>query len=134
MQREVLIEAAQHPRQMLLLLPSFPVSMLKDPFSCAEQELPTALGAGDADQGKAPRSVHPADVFKAQKLERFRSSQSVSQPCDGCEAPEEHAPSFLLGQFQPEVSKAFSHLVLETISVISELEGHCEIISETHQA
>jgi hypothetical protein len=98
MQSEVLIEAAQHPRQMLLLLPSSPVSVLKDPLPCAYQELPTTLDAGDAKQGEAPRSIHPTNMFEAQKLESLRSSLSIALPCKGREAPKEYAPSLLLGQ------------------------------------
>jgi len=34
MQAEVLIETAQHLRQVLLLFPSSPVSVMKDPLPC----------------------------------------------------------------------------------------------------
>ena len=53
-QREVLIEPAQHLCQMLLLFPSSPVSVLKNPIFRVGQELSAALCAGHSDQCKAP--------------------------------------------------------------------------------
>ena len=50
MQPEVLIEAPQHRRQTCLLLPSSPVSVMKDPLPGPGQEFPTTFGAGDANQ------------------------------------------------------------------------------------
>ena len=55
MQAEVLIETAQHLRQVLLLFPSSPVSVMKDPLPCPSQKFPTTLDAGDANQSKSPR-------------------------------------------------------------------------------
>jgi hypothetical protein len=62
-QSKVLIEALQHSCEMLLLLPSSPVSVLKDPLPCAGQEFPTTLGAGDTNQSKSPFSVYPTDML-----------------------------------------------------------------------
>src|SRR5215467_10628704 len=112
MQAEVLIEAAQHLRQMFLLLPSSPVSVVKDPLPCPGQELPTTLNAGDTNQGKSPRSIHPTDMFEPQKLESPWSSKSMSQTCHGCESPKEYAPSLLLGQLQSELREPLPYLLL----------------------
>jgi len=65
MQTEALIEAPQHLRQMFLLLPSSPVSIVKDPFPCPGQELPTTLKARDTNQSKSPRSIYPTDMLEA---------------------------------------------------------------------
>src|SRR5262249_15539820 len=73
---------------MVLLLPSSPVSVIKDPLPCPGQELPTTLRARDTNQSKSPRSIDPTDVFETQKLEGFRPSQSVPQTCHGCEPPQ----------------------------------------------
>ena len=133
MQAEVLIEAAQHLRQMFLLLPSSPVSVMKDPLPCPGQELPTTLDAGDTNQSKSPRPIYPTDMFEAQKLEGFWSPQSVPQACHACESPKEYAPSFLLGQLQTEFREPLPHLLLEVVHILSELETHHEIISKTQQ-
>ena len=44
-QPEVLIEAPQHPCQMLLLLPPSPVAVVEKPFPRADQKLPATLDA-----------------------------------------------------------------------------------------
>ena len=77
MQPEVLIEAPQHLGQMLLLLPSSPVSVMKDPLPGPSQKITTTLSAGDSNQSKSPLPIHPTDMFEAQKFERLRPSQSV---------------------------------------------------------
>ena len=127
MQAEVLIEAAQHLRQMFLLLPSSPVSVMKDPLPCPGQELPTTLDAGDTNQSKSPRPIHPTDMFETQKLESFWPPQSVPQACHACESPKEYAPSFLLGQLQTEFREPLPHLLLEVVGILSELETHHEV-------
>jgi hypothetical protein len=132
-QPKVLIEAPQHPLQMFLLLPPSPVSVMKDPLPCAGQELPATLNARDTNQSKSPRSINPTDMLEAQKLEGLRPSQSVSQTSHTCESPKEYAPSFLLGQFQPEFREPFPHPLLELVRVLSELEAHHKVISKTHQ-
>ena len=115
MQREVLIEATQHLRQMQLLLPSSPMTVLHNPLVCASQELPTTLRAGSPDESETPRPIHPGNMFEAQKLESLRPSLSVSLSRDCREAPEEYAPSLLLGQLQPKGSEPLLHLRLESV-------------------
>src|SRR5579863_1870411 len=132
-QPEVLIEAPQHPLQVLLLLPSSPVSVMKDPLPCASQELPATLNAGDANQSKSPRSINPTDMLEAKKLEGLRPPQSVSQTSSVSESPKEYAPSLLLGQLQSEFREPFPHSLLEVIRVLPELKTHHEVISKTHQ-
>ena len=118
---------------MLLLLPSPPVSVLKNPFPCPSQELPTTLGAGYANQRESPFSVHPTDVFEAQKFESLRSSQSVSPTGYVGKSPKEYAPSLFLGQLQPEFREPLPHSLLELVHILPELKTHYKVISKTHQ-
>jgi hypothetical protein len=64
-QGEVLVEAAQHHREVLLLLASLPMSVSKQPLAGANEELSATLGAGDTDQGETPCSILPTDVLEA---------------------------------------------------------------------
>jgi hypothetical protein len=57
----------------------------------------------------------------------------VLVPFDGCKAPKEQQPSFLLGQFQIELRKTFPQLALEVLRVSQELEASHKVIRETHQ-
>ena len=95
-QGEVLVEAAQHHREVLLLLASRPMPVSKQPLAGASEELSATLGAGDPDQGETPCSILPTDVLEAQKLKRLWPL-SVFAPFDGCKTPKEQQPSFLLG-------------------------------------
>ena len=81
-QGEVLVEAAQHHREVSLLLASRPMPVSKQPLAGASEELSAALGAGDADQGETPCSIRPTDVPEAQKLKRLWPL-SVLAPFDG---------------------------------------------------
>src|SRR3984957_6686752 len=101
-QGEVLVEAAQHHREGLLLLASLPMS--KQPLAGASGDLSATLGAGDPDQGEPPCSILPTDVLEAQKLKRLWPL-SVFAPFDAAKRPKEQQPSFLLGQFQIELRK-----------------------------
>jgi hypothetical protein len=132
-QPEVLIEAPQHPCEMLLLLPSPPVSVVKDPFPRASQKLPATLDARYTNQSESPCSIDPADMFEAKKLESFWSPISVAQTRNACKAPKENASCFLLSQFQPEFREPLPHFRLELVRVFPELKTHHKIISETHQ-
>src|SRR6516164_9508323 len=118
---------------MFLLLPSSPVSVLQDPLPCPGQELPTTLDAGDANQSKSPCSIHPTDVFEAQKLEGLWPPLSMSQTCDGCESSKEYAPSLFLGQLQTEFREPLPHFLLEVVHVLSILETRHEIVSEAYE-
>ena len=128
-QCEVLVEAAQHHREVLLLLASCPMSASKQPLAGARS---AALGAGDADQGETPCSIRPTDVPEAQKLKRLWPL-SVLEPFDGRTTPKEQQPSFLLGQFAIELRKTFPQLAPEVLRVSPELEASRKIIRETHQ-
>ena len=70
-QGEVLVETAQHHREVLLLLASLPMSVSKQPRAGASEELSATLGAGDPDQSETPCSILPTDVLEAQKLKRL---------------------------------------------------------------
>src|SRR5262245_6732835 len=72
-------------------------------------------------------------MFEAQKLERLRPSQSMSQTCYGCESPKEYAPSLLLGQLQTVFREPLPHFLLEMVHFLSILETHHEIIRESHE-
>ena len=104
-QREILVEAAQHRRKVLLLFASFPMPMLKQPLTCARKKLLATLDAGNADQGKAPAPVYPTDMLEAKELERLRPL-SVLAPRGGGKAPKEQHPGFLPGHLQIELRKA----------------------------
>jgi hypothetical protein len=54
----------------------------------------------------------------------------VPQAGHACESPKEYAPSFLLGQLQPEFREPLPHVLLEVVRILSELETHYEVISE----
>src|SRR6516164_10010566 len=118
---------------MFLLLPFSPGSVLKDPLPCSRQELPTTLGAGDANQSKSSVSIHPTDMFEAQKFEGLRSPQSMPLTREVCESPKEYAPRLFLGQLQSEFREPLPHLRLEMVHVLSVLETHHEIVSETDE-
>jgi len=108
-QGEVLVEAAQHHREVLLLLASLPMSVSKQPLAGASEELSATLGARNTDQGETPCSILPTDVLEAQKLKRL-GPMSVLAPFDGRKTPKEQQPSFLLGQLQIELRKTFPQL------------------------
>jgi hypothetical protein len=81
-QSEVLVEAAQHHRQVLLLFASLPMPMLEQPLAGASEKLSAALGAGDTDQGEPPSPIHPTDMLEAEELKRLRPL-SMLAPHDG---------------------------------------------------
>src|ERR1700729_2310638 len=85
-QGEVLVEAAQHHREVLLLLASLPMSVSKQPLAGAREELSATLGIGDPDQGEPPCSILPTDVLEAQKLKRLWPL-SVLAPLAACKRP-----------------------------------------------
>src|SRR5215472_9730437 len=72
-------------------------------------------------------------MFEAQKLKGLRPPQSVPQTCYSCESPKEYAPSLFLGQLQTEFGEPLPHLLLEMVHILSELEAHHKVISETQQ-
>ncbi len=71
-------------------------------------------------------------MFEAQKFKGLWSPQSVPQTCHACKSSKEYAPSFLLGQLQTEFREPLPHSLLEMVRILSELEAHHEVISETH--
>jgi hypothetical protein len=80
-QGEVLVEAAQHHREVLLLLASLPMSVSKQPLAGASEELSAALGAGDPDQGETPCSIRPTDVLEpSSPLRRISGPIDFRQP------------------------------------------------------
>jgi hypothetical protein len=115
-QGEVLVEAAQHHREVLLLLASLPMPVPQQPLAGASEELTATLGAGNADQGKAPCPIHPTGVFEAKKLERLRPL-SVLAPRGGGKTPKEQQPSLVLGQLQIEARKTLPQMVLEVLRI-----------------
>jgi len=126
---EVLIEAAQHHRQMTLLLTAFPVHVPLEPVVGASQKFPAALHARDSDHCELAAPIHPANVFEAKKLERLRLLTELRAPIGG-ETAKEHEPSLLLGHFQVELRKARLQLSLEALCVSLVLEAHHKIVSE----
>src|SRR5207244_5553140 len=77
MQPEVLIEPAEHDLQMTLLVAPSPVHVLNQPLVGAGEELPTALHAGESNQGKPSAAISSTNMFKAQKLEGLQTPTVV---------------------------------------------------------
>jgi len=78
---EVLGEAAQHHRQVLLLFASLPMPMLDQPLAGASENLSAALGAGDADQGETPAPIPLlARSFEQRPRLRKNATFMVGQP------------------------------------------------------
>jgi hypothetical protein len=48
-QGKVLVEAAQHHHEVMLLFAPLPVPVRKQPLAGASEKLPAAFGAGDAN-------------------------------------------------------------------------------------
>ena len=131
-QGEVLVEAAQHHREVLLLLASLPMPVPQQPLAGASEELTATLGAGNADQGKAPCPIHPTGVFEAKKLKRLWPL-SVLAPRGGGKTPKEQQPSLVLGQLQIEPRKTLPQMVLEVLCISPKLEASHKIIGKTHE-
>jgi hypothetical protein len=131
-QGKVLVEAAQHHRQVLLLFASLPMPMFEQPLAGASEKLSAALDAWDADQGEPPVPIHTTDMLEAKELKRFRPLSMLAAH-DGGKSSEEQHPSLVLGQFQIEPCESFPQLALEVLRVVLELEASHKIISKTHQ-
>jgi hypothetical protein len=69
-QGEVLVEAAQHHREVLLLLASPPMPVSKQPLAGTSEELSATLGAGDPDQGEPPDRSSPQTCLKPRNSNR----------------------------------------------------------------
>jgi hypothetical protein len=68
-QRKVLVEAAQHHREVLLLFASQPMPMRNQPLAGASEKLPATLGAGDVDECETPAPIRPTDMLKTEELD-----------------------------------------------------------------
>jgi hypothetical protein len=62
MQSEILVEAAQHQHELLLLIPPLPMPTLAEPFLGLGQELSAAFVAWDPHQGKLAASIGAAEM------------------------------------------------------------------------
>src|ERR1035441_4691880 len=71
-QTEILVEAAQHPRQLLLLILPLPMPMLPEPLLGFSQELSAAFIARHPYQGKLAASIRAAHMRKTQEVETLR--------------------------------------------------------------
>jgi len=76
-QPEILVETAQHHRQLPLLILPFPMHMLLEPFLSLGQELSPALFAWDPYQGKLAVSIRAAYVLETQEVKRIRLSAGL---------------------------------------------------------
>src|SRR6185436_8382660 len=132
MQGEVLVESAQHHREVMLLFAFRPMPVPLQPLAGASEKLTATLGAGDADQGEAPCPIHPTGVLEAEKLKRL-GPLSAFAPRGGGKTSEEQQPSFVLGQLQIESRKTLPQLTLELLRISPKLEAPYEIIGKTHE-
>jgi hypothetical protein len=64
-QSKILVEAAQHQRKLLLLIPPLPMPMLAEPFLGLGQELSAAFVAWDPHQGELAASIGATDMLEA---------------------------------------------------------------------
>ena len=115
-QREVLVEAAQHRRKMLLLFASFPMPVLRAATHVCAQKILATLDAGNADQGKAPAPVYPTDMLEAKELKRLRPL-SVLAPRGGGKASKEQLSEFSPGHLQIELRKPLLQLTLKSLRI-----------------
>ena len=65
MQSEILVEAAKHQHELLLLIPPLPMPMLAEPLLGFGQELSAAFVAWDPHQGELAASVGAADMLES---------------------------------------------------------------------
>src|ERR1035438_3126325 len=121
-QTEILVEAAQHPRQLLLLILPLPMPMLPEPLLGFSQELSAAFNARNPHQGKLASSISAAHKLKTQEVKRIRLIAGLRQvPSD--KASESHYPRLFLRQFQPEFSESIRQVLLELFRIDSENSG-----------
>jgi len=125
-QSEILVEAAQHHRQLLLLILSLPMPMLPEPLFGFGQEFSAAFRARNPHQGKFASSIGAAHMLKTQEVERIRLVAGLRQvPSD--KASESHYPRFLLRQLQTEFSESIRQVLLELLRIAPVLEIHHEV-------
>src|SRR4030088_54760 len=85
-QGEVLVEAAQHHREVLLLLASLPMSVSKQPLAGASEELSATLVQGMRIKAKRPARSFPQTCSKPRNSNvsglcpRLRRSTAAKRP------------------------------------------------------
>jgi len=94
-QTKILVEAAQHHRQLLLLILPLQVSMLPEPFFGFSQELSTAFRAWNPHQGKLTSPVGATHMLETQEVERIRLITGLRQVISD-ETSEAHHPRLFL--------------------------------------
>ena len=67
-ERKVLVESAEHRRQVRLLLACAPMAVSFEPCVCAIQKRPAALMTGNADHRKPPFPIDAAHMLEAEEL------------------------------------------------------------------
>ena len=74
-ERKVLVESFELRGEVPLLIAPSPMAVLLQPCVGTVQEFSTAFLRRNADDGEFALGIDPADVFEAQKLERYRASR-----------------------------------------------------------
>jgi hypothetical protein len=131
-QPEILVEAAQHQRKLLLLTPPRPMPMLSEPFFGLSQELSAAFARWNPHQGKLATSIRATYVRKTQEVKRVRFLAGLHKVSPD-KSSEAHDPRLFFCQLQPEFSESIRQVLLELFCIAPVLEIHHEVISESRQ-
>src|ERR1035437_316810 len=132
MQSEVLVEAAEHHRQLTLLVPPLPVHMPLEPFLGLGKELLTAFDTGNPYQGKLATLVYTADMLETKKVKRVRLIAGLCKVRTS-ETPKAQQPCLFFSQFQPEFLESIRQALLEPFRITAVLEVQHEIIRKPRQ-
>jgi len=132
-QPKVLIEAAQHRRELTLLIPPLPVPVPFEPFPGFGQELSAAFDAGNPHQSELATPVNSAYVCETQEVKLIRLLASLRQVGPN-ETPEPHQPRLFFSQLQTEFPEPIRQALCEPVGVAPILEVHHKVIRKPRQA
>ena len=129
MKTEVLVEAAQHLGQMLLLLHPVDMHVLHQPGPDVIQEFPAALGGRDANDDIVALRVLPAQMLEAQKIKATSLASSVRR----CTSPKRNSSRLLRRHLEVELRQPLANLPLKTHGFLRVLECGDEVIREADE-
>jgi len=128
-QPEILVETAQHPRELLLLIAPFPMHMLLEPFFGLGQELAPALFAWNPYQGELSTLIRSTYVLETQEVKRVRFIPGLRKVPSN-KSSETHHPRLFFCQFQSELPESLRQVLLEPRRIASVLEVSHEVVSK----